>query len=259
MKTPQVYNSFKNVYLNNFNLAAPEEDLAFKTLRADCKKEFLELKKEHEKIFAHPAIKQSENKVYPYPDHEILQDESKVTKVTKTLFTRGLGPCMCVIARGNGTNGRYHGMAHISSGDEIFHLNKLKTEFEKKGCEAKTLEFFLIGGQLPYIEENEYEEMHEGSLDSQKELLSQKDQINIVSARFNLAEGDDALSVILTEDEIVWTDGQFTVESKNSVSSDDENSTAEEKMIKRKRNHSEEDLEESIKKIRSDCQLDQKL
>ncbi len=175
----------------------------FDLLVQAANEKFSALQKTHSACFKHAGInKAPQGKKYP-PMIEVGMDqiEVKSTKKHQYLGTTGVGVCIAVMARGiTSTDETWIALSHSCTQTPKEVFTKIKNKLESNGCELDTIEFFLVGGQLPYRDGPEVCE----SIDLQIEFLSYAKEFNIVGAQLNLASGNDSLSVIISKDEIVW-------------------------------------------------------
>lgn len=201
-----------------YELKSKEFDIKCK----EDKENFDLLKAQYPQLFEYSGIQPVlQEKTYPISlKAHVQQDDLKVisTKKQPYLYTSGLGLSICVMARGmSETYGPCIGLSHTSSWNSARDvLTEIQEKLKKQGCEAKTIEFYLVGGQLPYragMDDLKEPELCDGSLEQEILYLSLAEEFNIVGAQFNLVEGEnDSLSVLISADEIVWTIGEFESE-----------------------------------------------
>ncbi len=109
-------------------------------------------------------------------------------------------------------NGTCLGLSHFTTMIEPRDvLEKIQKKLKKQGCNPESIEFYLVGGQLPYRDNSEVGGL--STIEIESEFLSLSKEFNIVGVQFNLAEDDESLSVIISEDEIVWTVWDFKFDS----------------------------------------------
>ncbi|MBA3602539.1 MAG: hypothetical protein H0W50_02620 [Parachlamydiaceae bacterium] len=259
------YYNAGDVINNNLNQMPDEK---FVALRKQSQDDFDRLKTKYSTLFEHNGIKKvSQDKTYPSMK-EIQMDEIAViiTKNQKhpSLFTSGLGVCIAVMARGiSEKNGTCLGLSHFTTMIEPRDvLEKIQKKLKKEGCKPESIEFYLIGGQLPYRDGPEVGGL--STIEIESEFLSLSKEFNIIGVQFNLAEDDESLSVIISEDEIVWTVWDFKFDSNVTSSNEEESEDCEESESncstskKRSRDSSSDDesFEETIKKARANVNFE---
>ena len=206
--------------LNNCFASCEDEDgyvsdEKFKSMRLNAEIDFNELKIKYNKLFTHPGIKAIDPTV-EYPEMDDIEMEIVVVKSIHEethLMTSGVGPCLVIMARGhNDITGTYMALSHSAIEYAKDLLPKIRKELESKGCSRQSIEFYIVGGQLPY---RDGPDVH-NSEGREKEFLDLSVEFNIVGAQLYLADNlGGYLTVILSKDEIVWklsqlqTNGNF--------------------------------------------------
>jgi hypothetical protein len=244
----------------------------FKMLCKEHQEKFDELKIQYTNIFEHPGIKRDDD-AFCLNRHSVQQDENLVTRSDSNLFTQNLNVCMAIIARGTSANDSFHGLSHYSGFiDAKDELNNLKDKMIEQGCKPETIEFYLVGGKLPYLDIETivtttgldvYETFCEGSLHLLQDCLSLSNDFNIVGAQFNVAKDNETISVLLKENEIIWitdvSDESESISQQDTSSDTSEDVSSIEEIIDpfKKRKH-EGKCEDCIKKNRIENHLSQK-
>lgn len=173
-----------------------------KKLYEESKKKFNEIKELYPDQFNFQGIKKIEEKKTYKLCEEVKQNKVKVSD--SALFTKNVGTGLCILARGKDKNNKiWLGLLNNCGGSgEKESLNEIKNKLTKKGCLGDSIQFCLVGGQLPYRDKRG-EISAEYSVETQKTYLSFSKKFNIIGAQFNVIEGrKSSLQVLLTEDEI---------------------------------------------------------
>lgn len=247
----QGYNSFYKPYLASLPGHKLEDlpvvsadELAAK--RGECEVKFDDLQREYARLFHRPEIRQAtQGESFP-PMIDVEQEEIAIeyTKDCKGLSTSGVGECLAVMGRAKGKLGPCIGLSH--TGGFTFHPEELLQEmiklFKNKGCDENTIQFYIVGGQLPYVDGRIAD-----SIEAEEEFLKLSSKYPIAGVEFNCAEGSNSLEVVITADKIVW---QREYNTKNSSSNDSSSSSEEQEINKNLKRKAEEEQENSVKKQR---------
>lgn len=157
---------------------------------------------------------------------DVDMDEIKVeySKDCAGLYTRGVAVCLAVMARATGKEGPCIALSHAANVDPEELLIKMSHELKEKGCDEKTIQFYIIGGQLPF---RDYVVIGD-SIETEEAYLALSAKYPIAGVKFNIAEGlHESLNVAITTDEIVWE--LLEREIEQTESDDNDNSLNERK------------------------------
>ncbi|MBA2727342.1 MAG: hypothetical protein H0U49_04115, partial [Parachlamydiaceae bacterium] len=162
-------------------------DEEFAEVCTEHQNKFALLKNEYSSLFEYPGIKMaSQDKIFPYMK-DINMDEIAVIITNQELpglFTSGLGVCIAVMARGfSEKNGTCLGLSHFTIMKPQEVLSKIQKKLTNLGCKLESIEFYLVGGQMPYRDGPEVAGLY--TLDTESEFLSLSKEFNIVGAQFN--------------------------------------------------------------------------
>jgi len=159
-----------------------------KAVTAADRKPYLELEKQYQALFENPYIQRlsEEEEVNFKGVEDVDMDETKVINAARGknfIGTTGLGPCIAVCAYGRTySNELILGLSHYSGvmePEEI--LSEVDEEMRDAG--ASNIEFYLVGGMIvPGGSDS-------GTLETERRLLSLKDNFNIKGARLHVSEG----------------------------------------------------------------------
>lgn len=221
-----------------------ENQEKFTKILSEQKEIFNNLKNKYNDLFNYPGIKKDDGYTIYYDAYEVEQDEVIATNGNRPLITKYVGPCICILARGvNKYNETCLGLAHMPDyQNEI--LSKMVKLFKLYECEENSLQFFLVGGQLPYLDQTGIIESN--SLNNQISYLALTEKFNIVGAQLNLVEGaGNSIEILLTKDEIVWTDSEIQFKFSRLTSSEEDEHSNDGAIESLKRKQEETNLPQS--------------
>lgn len=207
-----------------------------------CTQQWVKMQKDHKDLFTHSGIQElcPYEVIPPMPDIDMDAEDVMIvsTKTTPYLGTSGVATCFAVAAKGQTPkNEIFIALAHMNLIKPREVLERMTLAFERKGCSAESVEFYIIGGMLPL---KGFQGEH-SSFKKQKEFINLMDEYNIQGARFNLVEGegDESLTAIMSAKGLFWSLQKDVFSSEESLSSEEtsysESSSEEEQGIKRKR------------------------
>jgi hypothetical protein len=178
-----------------------------------CKKRFEQLKLNNSKIFENDAIQEiSMNEVAgtsgSADDLIPIEMCHGAYSSDKFLYAENVFGSIVIASKGTKGTETIIGLYNFCGEDPKTILTNIKLDLEKQGC--TDIEFSLIGGVLPYIDNNDTIDEWDGDftecLKEQEEFLSLAKEFNIVSARFNLLNPQEPnnISILVTKNKVLY-------------------------------------------------------
>ncbi len=120
--------------------------------------------------------------------------------------TTGLATCVAACARGNTPHGDVKlGVSHVTiARTAAYSLQALTKKMMAAGCDLKSIEIYLVGGQLPDLDDSE---TYCGSYAEEMEFLAEVDNFPIKGVRLHCSKGADfeAVDVFMNKDYVYYT------------------------------------------------------
>jgi len=154
---------------------------------------YQELEYEHRDLFSHSFIRETDESFGLLPS--IGVDKYRIAFADQgSLATHGVGPCMAICMKGETKRGRtILALCHTSTDYSIPKvIASAKKAMNKKGCESKTIQTYVVGGEFPCDELS-------GTLNEEIQILNISADERIIGVRFNTARGDVDLDIVFNE------------------------------------------------------------
>lgn len=206
-----------------------DDEIDFAEVRAESERKFNEQKLAYPDLFNCAAIRKAAAKEKFPETIDVDQDDTAVEYISNcdSLSCWGVNFYLAVLARG--ISEKEPCIALSFTGEEPEQrLQKIIKDLEDMGCDKNSIEIFIVGGQLPYL--NKAGEIDESMLEEEK-FLELSDRYPIKGVVFNQAEEEEeSLRVYITKNEVIW-----------GISNRDD-SSSEEESIKRKLEEDEDGM-----------------
>ena len=177
---------------------------------------FEAMKNDYRELFEHPAIQYATNCSFDVVE-DVEQDSSCIIDAEDGMIgTSGVGPCIAICATGKTLEGRVKlGIAHVSAVTAPEFALETIYEQMSKYCDQETIEFYLVGGQLPYSHTQEQHlppqdpSEYSGTYETEMAFLKLKEKYPIKGVRLHCSNWNEAVDVVIGKNGICYSKKGF--------------------------------------------------